>query len=282
MGEIQKLRAQLVQSVRQCGWTTTDATNTVTKLQPLTSEGLPALRNAILSGFIDQVAVRKESVAKGNSPVAYQLLVASVQSKSLLEDIYIHPTSCVFKKSPPMVVFQELVQTSKVYMKGVTEITDPLALGAFGQNMCTFSKPVENPPPKYLPLEDRIVCYAYPRFGDRSWELPLMQVDYPEGTERVRVFARFLLEGKLFDTLKPFVESMISKPSLLTNPKIPLTQAKILALVQPLMDQKVQGREDLKRVWKENPKFLLRGYLQWLPSTFHQDVTAHWPPLSSS
>lgn len=41
----------------------------------------------------------------------------------------------------------------------------------------------------------RRLCDLFP---DRvSWQLPAVEVDYPEGIDRYKYFARFLLEGKV-------------------------------------------------------------------------------------
>ena len=37
-------------------------------------------------------------------------------------DVYIHPSSTLFREAPTMVVFQELVETSLPYMKGALAI----------------------------------------------------------------------------------------------------------------------------------------------------------------
>ena len=37
--------------------------------------------------------------------------------------VFVHPTSYLFKDTPQFVVYKEIVQTSKSYMKGVTAIS---------------------------------------------------------------------------------------------------------------------------------------------------------------
>ena len=41
-------------------------------------------------------------------------------------------------------------------------------------------------------------------FGPGSWALPAVEVEHPAGQERVRLFARFLLEGKVAPQLNKF------------------------------------------------------------------------------
>lgn len=60
------------------------------------------------------------------------------------DQVYIHPSSALFHKSPPdFIVFSEVVRTSKVWIKGVTKINGSW-LPTLGKGLCTFSRPVEN------------------------------------------------------------------------------------------------------------------------------------------
>ena len=65
------------------------------------------------------------------------------------KDVFIHPSSTLFREAPTMVVFQEMVETSLPYMKGVTAI-EPKWLAKLVPSMCLFGKPLENPPPRYV------------------------------------------------------------------------------------------------------------------------------------
>lgn len=45
-------------------------------------------------------------------------------------------------------------------------------------------------------------------FPDRvSWQLPAVEVDYPEGIDRYKYFARFLLEGEVSAQLHHFLDT---------------------------------------------------------------------------
>lgn len=89
---------------------------------------------------------------------------------------------------------------------------------------CQFEPPLEEPAPAYCPESGRVLCHrasvfcespwALGRCGcwrlpsshpshwlcppDRvGWPLPAVQVDFPEGIDRYKHFARFLLEGQV-------------------------------------------------------------------------------------
>lgn len=206
------------------------------------------------------------------------MLVASMTSSVLNEELFIHPSSCLFyTAAPELVVYQEIMQTSKLYMKGLTVIRDPSALARIGPALCTFSKPLDSPAPRYCFRTDELVCFSRPRFGDRSLELNPIQIPFPEGVDHTRLLAKCFLEGSLFPWMKPFADHMVCKPSLMTNNKMPLTHSKILSLVQPLLNKNIQNRADIERVWLTEPKFLLNAYLTWIPPTFHSTVAEKWP-----
>ena len=108
-----------------------------TLVRQIVTAGFPfALHHQQLVGFIDQVAhLQREGTQK------YYKIPSSG------EKVYIHPTSFLFSSYPEWCVFREITQTTKFFMKGVTEI-DPSWLALVGGPLCHFSKPLETPPPK--------------------------------------------------------------------------------------------------------------------------------------
>jgi hypothetical protein len=63
------------------------------------------------------------------------------------EIVYVHPSSFLFGQHEEYIVYRELVQTKKTYMKGVTAI-HPSWLCSLGTALCHFSKPLDTPPPR--------------------------------------------------------------------------------------------------------------------------------------
>ena len=279
MKEIHLLRAQIMKTLPDLG---VDQLSFAPTLPPLTDALVFKLKACILSGYIDQVAVRSDAKSKDHPRLPmYELLVAPLDNFAMNDEIFLHPSSCLSHQAAPhLAVFQDLVRTSQVYMKGLTAIKDPAMLATAGAHLCSFSKPLEKPAPRYDSDRDQIICYARPRFGDRSLELEPVPMEMPTGADRYRWLAQFILNGDVFPELRQWVEHLISKSSLMTNAKLPITHSKVMSLVQPLMEHKIKSKADLLRVWEKQPKFLLRGYLSWLPPTFHADVTAMWPPAT--
>jgi ATP-dependent RNA helicase DHX37/DHR1 len=141
----------------------------------------------LTAGFLDQVAVRRDVVDKKHSTgiqytsskgVAYRALGIS-------DDVFIHPSSLLFNAAPPdYLVFQDIVQTSRIYLKGevVTccilsarkvnrnlglTIINPAWLSVLGKDvLCKFSKPIKNNAGEFMMI---------PRFGPDAWELPAIK-----------------------------------------------------------------------------------------------------------
>lgn len=102
------------------------------------------LRQIITAGFIDQVAVRHDLYLK--KPASFtSTRNVPYRALGVPEQVYIHPSSALFHKSPPdFIVFSEVVRSSKVWVKGVTKINGSW-LPQLGKGLCTFSRPVEMP-----------------------------------------------------------------------------------------------------------------------------------------
>ena len=60
-----------------------------------------------------------------------------------------HSSSVLRKESPEWVVYQEIYETNKIYMRGVTAI-DPEWLPTFAPGLCNMSEPLLDPPPWYV------------------------------------------------------------------------------------------------------------------------------------
>lgn len=148
------------------------------------------IRQIITSGLIDQVG----KLYHEGRDIYYKILNST-------ERIYIHPTSFLASKYPDYITYKEIRTTSKPYMKGITAI-EPSWLVKLGEPLCHFSKPLDSPPPRYDPEEDKIKCFVKINFGPHSWELPVQEIEYPKKVEKYKYFARFFLEGQIFPKMK--------------------------------------------------------------------------------
>ncbi|KAK0464536.1 P-loop containing nucleoside triphosphate hydrolase protein [Desarmillaria tabescens] len=166
MEEIHKLRAQ-ISNIVQVNFPGVKA-GFEPNLRLPNNVQIKVLRQLLTAGFIDQVAVRKDRVEKVSSGTQYASSKGvPYKAIGISGDVFIHPSSVLASKSPPeYVVFNEVVRTSRVWIKGVT-VVNPAWLASLGKgSLCTFSKPVKNNVGNMMVI---------PRFGPEAWELPASQ-----------------------------------------------------------------------------------------------------------
>ncbi|OXB84980.1 UNVERIFIED_CONTAM: hypothetical protein H355_016102 [Colinus virginianus] len=292
MLEIRRLRGQLTTAVNSV---CTDAGLYVDpKMKPPTEAQATYLRQIVLAGLGDHLArrVQAEELLDDKWKNAYKT--------ALLDDpVFIHPSSVLFKQLPEFVVYQEIVETTKLYMKGETatvcsadlasfrcvfpfsgvSAVEPEWIPALLPPYCHFGKPLENPPPSYCPETGRIRCHRPSVFYRVNWQLPAVEVDYPEGIDRFKYFAKFLLEGKVIEKLGSYSQCLLSNPLIMLKTWSKL-QPRTEALLQALVAENCDNRNALLAAWKKNPKYLLSAYCQWIPEVMHDDIAKQWPPVA--
>ncbi|KAG6830018.1 hypothetical protein H0H92_002546 [Tricholoma furcatifolium] len=168
MEEIHKLRAQ-ISNIVQMNFPGIDAGFTP-KLSPPSALQLKVLRQLLTAGFIDQVAVRKDRLDPSSANAQYATSKGiPYRALGIAEDVFLHPSSVLANVSPPeYIVFNEVVRTSRAWLKGLTVI-NPAWLSNFGKPaLCTFSKPTKNMAG---------IMMTIPRFGPDGWELPPVKAD---------------------------------------------------------------------------------------------------------
>ncbi|XP_035196885.1 probable ATP-dependent RNA helicase DHX37 [Oxyura jamaicensis] len=268
--EVRRLRGQLTTAVNSVCADTGLCVDP--KMKPPTEAQATYLRQVVLAGLGDHLArrVQAEELLDEKWKNAYKT--------ALLDDpVFIHPSSVLFKQLPEFVVYQEIVETTKLYMRGVSAV-EPEWIPALLPPYCHFGKPMENPPPSYCPETGRIRCHRPSVFYRASWQLPAVEVDYPEGIDRYKYFARFLLEGKVIEKLDSYKRCLLSSPLIMLKTWSKL-QPRTEALLQALVAEKCDNRDALLAAWKKNPKYLLAAYRQWLPEAMHDDLANSWPPV---
>ncbi|GAM27633.1 hypothetical protein SAMD00019534_108090 [Acytostelium subglobosum LB1] len=276
MGEIYKLRCQLTEIVN--GIFEDEAFQTDNATQPASIDKPMAPPNAtqelyikqvITAGLIDQVA-RIYEHGTAHTQAEYQACTNNVS-------IYIHPSSKLGKTTPEFVTFCDIIETSKPYMKLLTEV-NPAWLAALGKPLCAEFKPLEMPMPKYSSKKDKVICYVKPSFGPHCWELPMMSIDHPSSKEACRYFAKALLDGAVFSPLLYLVPLLNTRPNMIV---LPNTQSKVHNLVDKLTNNDINTKAKLVQKWFDDPQFLLKEYLAWLEPAVHELVETMWPPLES-
>ncbi|KAM4576787.1 putative ATP-dependent RNA helicase DHX37 [Odontesthes bonariensis] len=270
MVEIRRLRGQL-----------TNAVNAVCpevrvfvdpKMTPPTEHQVVCLRQIVLAGLGDHLArrVQIEDMLDPKWRNGYKT--------PLIDDpVFIHPNSALFKTLPEFIIYQEIMETSKMYMRGVSAVEAEWVPKLLPQ-YCHFGPPQESPSPWFCSSTGTIRCHRLSTFFRVGWQLPALEMEYPEGLERYKLFARFLLEGQVCPKLKKYNSHLLSNASIMLKTWAKL-QPRTEALLGALVSKRIDHREALLSVWKTEDKFLLSAYYQWLPEAMHQEVAKIWPPL---
>ncbi|ESK95022.1 dhx37 protein [Moniliophthora roreri MCA 2997] len=168
MEEIHKLRAQIT-TIMQSNFAGVNVAF-VPNLQPPNDLQLKVLRQLLAAAFIDQVAVRKDRIQPNTGGSQYTSSKGiPYKAMGIMEDVFMHPSSVLANVSPPeFVVFNEVVRTSRVFIKGLT-VVNPAWLSSLGKStLCTYSKPFKN---------SSNVPMIIPHFGPEGWELPAIRAE---------------------------------------------------------------------------------------------------------
>ncbi|KAM3611065.1 uncharacterized protein V6R79_012970 [Siganus canaliculatus] len=270
MVEIRRLRGQL-----------TNAVNAVCpevgafvdpKMAPPTEHQVICLRQIVLAGLGDHLARRVQA-----EDMLDPKWVNGYKTPLMDEPVFIHPTSALFKTLPEFLVYQEIMETTKMYMKGVSAV-EAVWVPKFLPQYCHFSLPLESPSPWFCSSTGTIQCHRSSTFFRVSWQLPAVEVEYPQGLERYKLFAKFLLEGQVCPKLKKNAGHLLSNPSIMLKTWSKL-QPRTEVLLGALVSKGVDCRDALLSAWKTEDKFLLPAYCQWLPEAMHQDIAKSWPPV---
>ncbi|KAM5193099.1 putative ATP-dependent RNA helicase DHX37 [Mantella aurantiaca] len=273
MMEIRRLRGQLTTAINSLCPDVTIFLDS--KMPPPTESQVNYLRQIVMSGLGDHIArrIRPEELLDEKWRNAYKT--------PLLEDpVFIHPNSSLFKQLPDFVVYQEIFETSKMYMKGVSSIESEW-IPALLPQYCHFADPLENPAPFYCAETGRVKCHRTSTFYRVGWQLPAVIVNYPNGLECYKYFAKFLLEGKVLKKLGSFTNILLSSPTTMLKSWAKL-QPRTEVLLKALVSENADNRSSLLTAWKNDPKYLLHAYCQWIPEAVHEELSKVWPPVDSS
>eukprot|EP00002_Diphylleia_rotans_P002273 TRINITY_DN1144_c0_g1_i3.p1 TRINITY_DN1144_c0_g1~~TRINITY_DN1144_c0_g1_i3.p1 ORF type:complete len:304 (-),score=50.16 TRINITY_DN1144_c0_g1_i3:907-1818(-) len=266
MKEIQNLRSQLTQLVAVV---CKEEMAPMEKLLPPTQEQETLMKQIILAGHPDRVA-KIAIETRGTRLSAYMPSEGDAHA-------FIHPTSNLASEKHTYVVYNEIVETSKPFMKGVTAV-DPKWFARLCPALCTIGKPLETPPGKYEAKEDQVICYAEPSFGKHSWVLPVQPVPHPPSNDIYKIFSRALLEGEIVSQFKRLEQYLNAKPTIITNRK--WTQNKITNLWSPLAKQGICSKAALIAMWNKDQRFLLNAITEWYHADAQPILYAMWPPVS--
>ncbi|KAH7429629.1 hypothetical protein KP509_09G059400 [Ceratopteris richardii] len=235
------------------------------------------LRQAICAGWADRIArkvnmieMAKDSSAGKHKGRPYHICATD-------EKVYIHPSSSLRKHAPEYVVFNELVRTSRPYMKLLTSI-DVNWLVTHASPLCTFSKPLSDPPPWYDSIADDIYCWVSPTFGPHLWQLPLHQCPLKSKKHRVAVFACAFLQGKVLPSMKMLNQYLAADPSTLVVSSGSV-QKRVIQLLHALETMSIDSRSKLRSIWEVQTDYLFQEIVAWFQKSYRLHLESIWAVL---
>lgn len=247
--EIRKLRLQLTNAIKI---NVPDADVAVDpKLAPPTDLQAKLLRQLLLAGMGDQVAkkIMPDEVQEGENKAKFKY---AYHACNLEEPVFLHQGSVLKDTLPEYVIFQEIYETNKMYMRGVSAI-EPEWLVTYVPALCNLSEPLKDPEPSYNPNTGRIYCTVNGTFGPQAWPIPNTQIEFPKTLLAYKWFARFLLEGKVFKKLEKYAKTLLSTPATMIKTWAKL-QPRTESLLKALIAKEIVSKDDLVELWEEDPK----------------------------
>jgi len=241
--------------------------------KPPSAEQAQRLRECILDGLIDRVAVAAPD--KGHTA----FLCADLGQET---PAFVHNSSNVhrYRPRPSLMAFNEIISTTRPFMRDCV-VVDPMSLSrraARGNVPCfKIGEFLPTPAPRYLPDQDRVMAFASPQYTPLRHQLPTIELEVPaDNIFRYKVFAQALLDGHVLQQVPPRDVRLVAKSASLLQAA---SNPRVLGLVGPLWTARIGSRAELLHHWKQDDRFLLNGYLKWLPASAHDDVRIMWPPI---
>lgn len=275
MKEIRKLRLQLTNTINLA----VPGINLCIdpKMEPPTEAHAKLLRQIVLAGLADHVAKRIDILPGDCTEEKKKQLKYAYETLETSDPVWIHPDSVLYKKRPEYVVYQHIHETSKPFMKIVASVEAdwfPLML----PNMCTFSKPEEEPTPRYDTETGTVLCYIGGTYGPKLWPFSPVEMAYPSGIDCCKWFAKFFLEGLVCPILKKFVPELSEPPCIMVKFWSKL-KPQTEVLLKPLLAANISTKSALLKQWTKDENFLLYEYSRWIPEEHHAEVKKLWPPF---
>lgn len=257
------------------------------------------LAQAIASALLDNVAMLAPlGSIPGEHPFSLRSAYLACSSRSG-EPLWMDRNSVLYSRDsrqlPQWVCFESLERktlrdsTPILVMKNITPI-DPVWLGSLakGSQLLRLGGPLSSPLPLYDPDKDAILCSVMTKFGNHGWEIPAIKVEMFDALQTTegrrnshfmvddsfRWFARFLLEGKIFQELKDLQLMLNDSPAIITQ-RTPL--AKVAQLVSALSSAGVDSASALRKHWATvDNKFLFKNLKSWVVSDKADDAKKIW------
>ncbi len=87
------------------------------------------------------------------------------QSTLCLDPVFLHHSSSLYHTQPEVVVFQEIVEAKALYMRTVSAVEEAW-LPRIVPQYCTFSPPLDTPPPSCDPDTGTVRCHMTCTYGE--------------------------------------------------------------------------------------------------------------------
>lgn len=172
MHEVSQLRQQIINMMAV--YTDIDEKALLSsRLLPPSDKQRLVIRQIVSASFIDQVAMRANVLNKTSERTHEKLVLYKCMSTT--EEVSIHPTSGLQQKAPTIVVFQELRQSSRLWIKDITEV-DIKWLWSLGKHLCSIARVLDQPPPKVHANGTTRDVHVIPLFRPFNMELPIVKV----------------------------------------------------------------------------------------------------------
>lgn len=247
--EIRKIRLQLTNEINM---NVPNLNITVDpKLQPPSDLQTKLLRQIILAGMGYQVAkkIPQEDI---NIDADKIKLKYAYQANNMEDPVFMHQGSVLKTCLPEYVVYQEIYETNKMYMRGITVI-EPEWLAVYVPNGCQLGEPLSDPEPRYEPSNGKVYCTVSGTFGSQAWPLSNVEIEFPKNLNGYKWFAKFLLEGKIFKKLEKYKDVLLSPPAILLKTWAKL-QPRTEVFLKTLTAKEIMSKAELENAFKENPK----------------------------
>ncbi|RWS21040.1 putative ATP-dependent RNA helicase DHX37-like protein, partial [Leptotrombidium deliense] len=239
MIEIKKLRQQLTSTVTKI-FATKDIPSSL-DMDPPSDSQCKFLRQIALSALLDHVAkkVDTEDLPNNQRQTCYKFIKKSMN-----------------------------LQTNVVAIEKEW-------LPIYAADLCTFSKPLESPTPRFDAASDKMLCYVTATYGPFGWSIPATEVEFPEGVEKYRWFAKCFLEGTVFNVLLQYKSALLSSPSVMVKSWAKL-QPRTESLLSALYSKKCASRKRFLEILHDYDLYLLEEYCEWIPPRFTDRVRNTW------
>ena len=262
MREMSELRRQLVLTVGRLALfgKVSDEISKLPVCGP-TAAQQAALRAAVCCGWADRVARR---IMQGNVSGATSGggRRAPYRSSALQDEVFVHPQSSLSQSSPDYIVYAELVEKKRKYMRGITAI-EPKWLINCASNMVVLSLPLPDPPPWYDSDKDLVRCWHKAFYGKDSWPLPPVARAVTDAKIAQAVFAIAFMKGKVVSQLKLGTDKLVANPDVMTKAETH-GQPHIRGLLRALASRGVSSRATLREAWSRSGEFLKPEVRRWM------------------